>query len=150
MKKIDATAIDLFCGAGGLTYGLQKSGLSVALGVDLDPLCAYPFTANTKSKFLQADISSLSSKALSRHYVRGRYKVLVGCAPCQPFSTYTQGKKVRDERWSLLTRFGCIAAELKPDVISMENVAQLTRHQVYVDFLDALKSAGYSGSENIV
>jgi DNA (cytosine-5)-methyltransferase 1 len=150
VKKIGATAIDLFCGAGGLTFGLQKSGLSVALGVDLDPLCKYPFISNTKSQFLNADISSLNPTTLAKYYPKGRYKVLVGCAPCQPFSTYTQGKKIRDKRWSLLTRFGLIVSELKPDVISMENVAQLTKHRVYLDFLDALTSAGYKVSENIV
>ncbi|MGD0632312.1 MAG: DNA cytosine methyltransferase [Terracidiphilus sp.] len=150
MKKINAKVIDLFCGAGGLTYGLQKSGLSVALGVDLDPLCEYPFTANTRAKFLEADVSSISAQVLAKHYGRTAYKVLVGCAPCQPFSSYTQGMKIRDSRWALLTAFGRLASALKPNVISMENVAQLTKHQIYLDFVDSLKATGYTVSENIV
>jgi DNA (cytosine-5)-methyltransferase 1 len=150
VKKINAKVIDLFCGAGGLTYGLQKSGLSVALGVDLDPLCEYPFTANTRAKFLEADVSSITAQALAKHYGTTKYRILVGCAPCQPFSSYTQGRKIRDSRWSLLTAFGRLASELKPDVISMENVAQLTKHQVYLSFVESLEAAGYMVSENIV
>jgi hypothetical protein len=34
-------AVDLFCGAGGLSLGLQKSGISISAGIDLDPACRY-------------------------------------------------------------------------------------------------------------
>ena len=44
-------AVDLFCGAGGLTHGLIRAGIDVTLGVDLDPACEYPFTANNPANF---------------------------------------------------------------------------------------------------
>ena len=31
------SAVDLFCGAGGLTHGLEKSGIAVNLGINIDP-----------------------------------------------------------------------------------------------------------------
>ena len=45
-------AADLFCGAGGLTNGLAKAGIDVRIGVDIDPACEYPYTANNDSEFL--------------------------------------------------------------------------------------------------
>ena len=51
--KLDKTVevIDLFCGAGGLSFGLKKANIDIKAGIDLDAACAYPFTANNKSKF---------------------------------------------------------------------------------------------------
>jgi DNA (cytosine-5)-methyltransferase 1 len=143
-------AIDIFCGAGGLTAGLERAGIDVRLGVDLDPACEYPYTQNNKAKFLKADVSTLDAQNLIKRYGRSGYKLLVGCAPCQPFSTYTQGLKIRDSRWSLLRAFSKLALEITPDVISMENVTQLAKHKVYKEFIKSLKDAGYHVSENPV
>src|SRR5260370_20083102 len=131
-------AIDIFCGGGGLTAGLERAGIDVRLGVDLDPACEYPYTHNTEAKFLKADVSSLNADKLRKRFGRGSYRALVGCAPCQPFSTYTQGLKIRDTRWSLLRSFSKLALEIKPDVISMENVTQLAKHEVYKEFIRSL------------
>jgi len=49
-------AVDLFCGAGGLTHGLERAGINVRLGVDIDPACEHPFVANNTAKFLKADV----------------------------------------------------------------------------------------------
>src|SRR5207245_8549035 len=110
--------------------------------------CEYPSSHNTKAKFLKADVSALAAEELTKQYGNGDYKILVGCAPCQPFSTYTQGLKIRDSRWSLLRAFSKLALETKPDVISMENVTQLRKHRVYKEFIKSLKGAGYHVSEN--
>ena len=143
-------AIDIFCGAGGLTFGLQKSGIDVVLGVDLDPSCEYPYSHNTEAEFLKADVSALNANELKKYYGECDYTVLVGCAPCQPFSTYTQGLKIRDSRWSLLRKFLELALQAKPDIISMENVIQLKEHKVYKEFIKALKAAGYQVTEEPV
>ena len=37
-------AVDLFCGVGGLTYGLQKAGIPVVAGIDIDDSCEYAYT----------------------------------------------------------------------------------------------------------
>lgn len=39
-------AVDLFCGVGGLTYGLQKAGIPVVAGIDIDDSCEYAYTHN--------------------------------------------------------------------------------------------------------
>jgi DNA (cytosine-5)-methyltransferase 1 len=58
-------AIDLFCGAGGLTHGLEKSGITVKLGVDIDPACQYPYEKNNKAKFLLKSVDVLESGVLN-------------------------------------------------------------------------------------
>ena len=53
--------VDLFCGAGGLTHGLLRSGVKVTAGIDLDESCRYAFESNNKpAKFFAADVSALT------------------------------------------------------------------------------------------
>jgi|GEM_PF-5456446 len=47
-KKI--IAVNLFCGAGGLTRGLEKSGIAVHLDIDIDPACEYPYSTNNDAR----------------------------------------------------------------------------------------------------
>jgi len=84
-------AIDLFCGVGGLTHGLQCAGIDVRLGVDLDPACEYPYKANNRSAFLLASVEKLGSHTLSSYLLGNAPLLLAGCAPCQPFSLLLQG-----------------------------------------------------------
>lgn len=89
--KIDA--VDLFCGAGGLSYGLIKAGITVRAGIDLDPHCDYPFTKNIASaKFILKDVAEVKAAALLKLFRPSAFKLLAGCAPCQPFSTLRNGK----------------------------------------------------------
>jgi predicted RNA methylase len=44
-----AAVVDLFCGAGGLAYGLKVAGLEVVAGVDLDAACRHPLEKNVSS-----------------------------------------------------------------------------------------------------
>lgn len=138
-------AVDLFCGAGGLTHGLQLAGVPVVAGVDLDPACRYPYEANNGAQFIERDIHQLSAAELQALFGDARFTVLAGCAPCQPFSTYTQRYAGRgaDGRWGLLYEFSRLATATRPDVIAMENVPSLQRHAVFADFAAALERRGY-------
>lgn len=140
------SAVDLFCGVGGLTHGLVRSGINVTAGVDLDPHCRYPFEANNAAPFIEQDVKDLDSATLKPYLDEGKYSLLAGCAPCQPFSTYSQGgrSKKRGMDWQLVRDFGSLVADLQPDLVTMENVVQLTDHEVFSEFLDSLK--GYSVS----
>ena len=55
-------AVDLFCGAGGLTCGLERAGIDVRLGVDIDPACEHPFSENNAAKFLLKSVENLFQK----------------------------------------------------------------------------------------
>ena len=144
-------AIDLFCGAGGLTRGLELEGLQVKAGFDLDAACRYAYEANNWSSFVEADVGGLTADDIAPYWSEGGIRLLAGCAPCQPFSKYTQAlSKEDDGRWGLLESFGRLATDCRPELITMENVADLRRHEIYGKFVATLKKAGYFLSENVV
>lgn len=139
-----ASVVDLFCGAGGLSYGFHEEGFPVVAGIDADETCRHAYEANIKAPFLRRDVSSLTGIDLRELFLDRDHNVLVGCAPCQPFSTYNQ--KNDDPNWKLLQDFGRLIAESEPDVVSMENVPRLLSFrggEVFRDFADTLRSAGY-------
>ncbi|HFF8549483.1 TPA: DNA cytosine methyltransferase [Kluyvera cryocrescens] len=136
--------IDLFCGAGGLTHGLQLAGLDVVAGIDLEGGCRFPYEKNNKSTFIERDITKVTKEELFELYGDASIKVLAGCAPCQPFSKYTQGKdKAQDKKWPLLYEFERLIREVSPEIVTMENVPDVTKHKVYDDFYSSLVSLGY-------
>lgn len=135
------SCVDLFCGVGGLTHGLIRGGIQVVAGVDFDPQCRFPYERNNKAIFIEQDVHKLSGTELAQMFVNAKLRLLAGCAPCQPFSTYSQkGRKTRnDNKWSLVSDFGRLVREVQPDFVTMENVPQLQGHQVFKDFLEDLE-----------
>lgn len=147
------SVIDLFCGIGGLTHGLQLAGLNVTAGVDLDESCQYAFEANNNAIFVQGNMTEITANDLLPFYPDNNTKVLVGCAPCQPFSKYTQRYRKdgrTDDKWRLLYSFARLVEEIEPEIVSMENVPELNNEQVYQDFVNFLIGAGYHVSSQIV
>lgn len=144
------TAVDLFCGAGGLTRGLLDAGIPVAAGYDVDENCRFPYEHNNPgAKFQKVSVSELDGKSLECHYPDGHVRILVGCAPCQTFSRYTQGLDNKDDpKWTLLDEFARLIREVKPDIVSMENVPDLQRHAIFSRFLKTLKSEGFYFTDN--
>jgi DNA (cytosine-5)-methyltransferase 1 len=138
-------AIDLFCGAGGLTKGLRDAGLEVRLGIDLDRACQHPYEANNPgARFVLGDVAKLTTEELVAAWADVDVRVLAGCAPCQPFSSYTQGRSWRrKDQWSLLRAFAMLVKDSRPDVVTMENVASLARHVVFRKFCKALTDQGF-------
>jgi DNA (cytosine-5)-methyltransferase 1 len=141
------SAVDLFCGIGGLSYGLEKVGINVNAGIDIDESCRYTFETNCKTEFINKDIQEISGVELNSLYGKNDTRVLVGCAPCQPFSSYTYKKnKDKDSRWQLLYEFSRLVKESEPVIVSMENVPTLLNFKeapVFYDFVDSLKKSGY-------
>jgi len=143
-------AVDLFCGAGGLTHGLVRAGVDVRLGVDVDPACEYPYIANNDAKFLLKSVEELDVSELKPHYRKNGIKLLAGCAPCQTFSTYNQKATESDKRWWLLLQFSRLVDELSPELVTMENVPRLIEQNVFDEFVINLKSKGYSVAYQVV
>ncbi len=145
----DVVCVDLFCGAGGLTHGLISAGVKVRAGVDFEEACRHPYEANHEGiAFHQADVAELEASTVAEWFGDAKVRVLAGCAPCQPFSTYAlryqKDEKVEDDqRWSLLNHFGRLVRELLPDIVTMENVPTVTRHSVFMNFKNTLESLGY-------
>jgi DNA (cytosine-5)-methyltransferase 1 len=142
--------VDLFCGVGGLTHGLIRGGIQVIAGFDIDPQCRFPYESNNSAVFVEKDISNLPASELIAMFGNAKLRLLSGCAPCQPFSTYSRkGRKIRnDAKWGLVSDFGRLIRETQPDFITMENVPQLLDHEVFQAFLKNLE--GYKTWWNIV
>lgn len=141
----DYSVIDLFCGIGGLTKGFVSEGFQVVAGIDSDPSCKYAYEANNKgAAFIRDDITNVSKDTLLNLYPQEKKKILIGCAPCQPFSNYTNKlKKKNEKQWSLLGEFGRLISELEPDIVSMENVPSLSGKDVFSEFVSTLNSKNY-------
>jgi DNA (cytosine-5)-methyltransferase 1 len=141
--KLRISAVDLFCGIGGLTHGLIRGGVNVKAGIDVDEACRYPYESNNDALFLSADVKDLSATSIRELFDECDIQVLAGCAPCQPFSTYSRtGRTERgDSDWDLVQSFGRLVKELHPHLVTMENVPAVQRHPVFRSFLEDL--AGY-------
>jgi len=138
--------VDLFCGIGGLTCGLKKAGLDVVAGIDLDDKCRYTYECNNKVRFINKNISEVKGKEIKSLLSGYDIKVLAGCAPCQPFSNHQKDKKNRKlhKDWNLLYQFSRLIKEVNPHVVSMENVPELEKEDVFKDFVRSLKDCGYN------
>jgi DNA (cytosine-5)-methyltransferase 1 len=138
------SVVDVFCGVGGLAHGFMLEDFSLAAGIDSDPFCKYAFEKNNDAKFIEADVEKLSGKVVSKLYPNKAIKILIGCAPCQPFSNYTNKlKKKNRKQWFLLAEFGRIIKEIQPEIVSMENVPNLGGKEIFDDFVDLLKKNEY-------
>lgn len=150
MLKNTIEAVDLFCGAGGLTRGLENVGISVGLGIDIDPACEYPYSKNNNAKFLLKSVEEVRGSDLLKVYNEKSIKLLAGCAPCQTFSTYNQKADQSDKRWWLLRQFSRLIKETNPELVTMENVPGIIDQEVFIDFIDELKKDNYQVNFQIV
>ncbi len=151
-KSKSISAVDLFCGVGGLTYGLEQAGIKVNAGIDIDETCKYAYEENNEADFICKDIASVTDEYLSSLYPEGDIKLLVGCAPCQPFSYHMRKFKnqIPDDRWGMLANMQELIKKVKPEIVSMENVPLIQKHQVFTDFVDTLDDLDYQVHHEVV
>lgn len=151
-KIPNVEVIDLFCGIGGLTHGFENEGFSVIAGIDNDSSCQYGYEANNKSKFIHKNIADVTSSELNKLYHNDKIKVLIGCAPCQPYSGLNKKKgKGRDK--TPLEKFAELVEDIKPTIVSMENVrglANTKKYPEFANFLKTLKNNNYKYSYQVI
>ena len=152
MMKINA--VDLFCGVGGLTCGMQQAGINVVAGYDIDVRSRFAYEFNNNAKFILKDVKEIDNEEINKLYPEDTdIKVLMGCAPCQPFSTYSHKYKDNEntiKKMDLLDYFGQQIKYVQPDIVSMENVPQMAKEKVFEKFLKILKDNKYSVEYKIV
>lgn len=147
-------AVDLFCGVGGLTCGVQQAGINVVAGYDIDSRSQFAYEYNNNARFILKDVKEIDSKEISNLYPDDTdIKVLMGCAPCQPFSTYShkyKNNKNTIQKMDLLDYFGQQIEYVQPEIVSMENVPQMKNERVFKDFLDILDKNHYKVDFKVV
>ncbi|OPY73257.1 MAG: putative BsuMI modification methylase subunit YdiO [Syntrophorhabdus sp. PtaU1.Bin002] len=150
------TAVDLFCGCGGLTVGLKKAGFRILGAVDVDPLSVKTYKANHPDvKLWEKDIRELDPQELldTLGLKKGGLDLLAGCPPCQGFSkmrTLNGSVRVDDPRNDLLREFQRFAEALRPRAVMMENVPGLADDDRFDAFRRKLKKFGYQGDHRIL
>jgi len=147
-KKL--TAIDLFCGAGGLSEGLRQAGFSVVGALDIDATACEAYRLNHRRvKLWEMDVRRLSASNAMRslNMKPGELSLLAACPPCQGFSTIRTKngtKRNRDQRNELIFDVLRFARRLKPTLIMVENVPGLARNRRFLHFRKGLASLGYN------
>jgi DNA (cytosine-5)-methyltransferase 1 len=146
-KKL--TAIDLFCGAGGLSEGFRQAGFSILVGNDIDKAAGATFSAtHPEAKFILGPISEIKSRALMKTagVDKGELTCLIGGPPCQAFSVYNHQRGMHDERSHLFKEYLRIVKDLMPEWIVMENVTGILSvggGAAVTEICDGLEEIGY-------
>ena len=154
-------AIDFFCGGGGMTRGLLDAGIQVIAGVDSNPECRNTYEKNNHNTYLQCDICELTPKQLVDKFPQLKDKdnvMLVGCAPCQPFSVLRReefdenGNPIPHKSVNLLIEFGRFVKAIKPANVLVENVPGLKGKgsEVLDGFKKMLEKLGYQWDEKVL
>ncbi|WP_433285538.1 DNA cytosine methyltransferase [Micromonospora sp. CA-244673] len=143
-QPVTISAVDLFCGVGGLSRGLQDAGIHVAAGVDLDRTCDYPYRRNIGAPFHKRDVRDLAVEELAAMWPAGVIRVLAGCAPCQPFSSYRRGIDTSKEaQWPLVDEVRRLVQGAMPEIVTMENVPRIGGTRIFRNFVEQLREYGY-------
>ncbi|MCL0029016.1 DNA cytosine methyltransferase [Dehalococcoidia bacterium] len=130
--------IDSFCGAGGLSLGLARSGLNVIYAFDDDIDSVKTYRRNLGDHVVRQDVKDISKSTISDYLdteVNPDHLVLVGGPPCQGFSIQRRGED-NDLRNHLTLQYLRLVVELRPKLFLMENVGGLLgkRGQPYIDY----------------
>lgn len=148
-KRVSISAIDFFCGAGGLTRGLLNVGINVLAGVDNNEDLRDTYTHNNSpSRFICENIEDIDIHALRKDLgiQPSDVTLYAACTPCQPFSTLSRQKDT-DDRKTLLLDFVELVEKCPPDFILVENVPGLNNgygKDIYEEFLEILTECEFT------
>lgn len=160
-RRVGVQVVDLFCGAGGASAGFERARAAgvryqVIGAVDVDPHACRTFERMHKVTPLQLDVRALgdadrlAAAAAGWGWDPGAASLLIGCAPCQGFSSHRKKQRRhtggRDVRNTLMGAFADVVVGLRPDVVVMENVPEIfsQRHWAhYAAWREQLQTAGY-------
>lgn len=150
------TAIDLFCGCGGLSLGLVSAGFRVEAAVEINEKAQETYRLNHPSvKLYPSDIRRLSPAKMLKELglKRGELDLLAGCPPCQGFSrlrTKNQQTSVEDERNDLVADFLRFVRVMRPKCIMLENVPSLATDKRFLTMKAALAKLKYQLVVNVL
>ncbi|GBE05774.1 modification methylase BspRI [bacterium BMS3Abin10] len=119
------TVIDLFCGAGGLSYGFSEEEYKVMLGIDNDSAALKTFQKNHHdSKIINKDVTKVSKSKIAKIIGKKKVDVIIGGPPCQGFSL-SGPRKFNDPRNRLYVSFINYVDCFRPKAFIIENVPGL-------------------------
>jgi DNA (cytosine-5)-methyltransferase 1 len=150
------SAIDLFCGAGGLSEGLRQAGFSILAGNDIDEWAGATFRAtHNESEFLSGSIRDLTAADFlqATGLSCGELDCLAGGPPCQGYSVYNHQRGMHDERSHLFKEYLRIVEGLMPKWLVMENVTGIMsagEGEAFQSVLNGIRGLGYQVEARIL
>ena len=150
MKKLNA--IDLFAGCGGLSTGLEESGINVKYAVEIDYKIASVYHANHPlTKLLNEDIKDITNIEFKK--IGTNIDIVAGCPPCQGFTKINSNnlkEKYSDERNLLIEEYYRAISVIQPEFIMMENVPEVVKFDKFLEMIRKLKDMGYNLDYHII
>jgi DNA (cytosine-5)-methyltransferase 1 len=158
--------LDFFCGCGGMSLGFAALSKIIPFcelvgGCDIENDALATYSRNFGVPGVNMDIRDLVdddlaiSNFLSKlpRYSSKRRTIVIGCAPCQGFTSHRKRHWDNDDhRNTLLGAFASVAVKLSPDCVVMENVPEMLSNKYWSHFKDAkaiFEEAGYTVSQAI-
>lgn len=139
-------AIDLFCGCGGLSYGFEKAGFNILLGIDNDKMALKTFENNHNDAMtICGDITQLNYKDIKERIGNRKIDIIIGGPPCQGMSL-SGPRRFDDPRNKLYLSYIRFVEEIKPRAFVIENVpglVSLFNGQIKESIIERLTSLGY-------
>lgn len=122
--------VDLFSGAGGLSYGFEKAGCEIQLAIEKDSWAVETYRANHKNQnILEADITQLEDAFFEKY--AGEVDIVMGGPPCQGFSIAASNRRKKDDsRNTLYKHFLRVVSIIQPQVVLIENVKEIAGYRL--------------------
>ncbi|MER9467782.1 DNA cytosine methyltransferase [Mesorhizobium sp. M0482] len=150
-------AVDFFCGAGGMSYGLSRSGIQILAGIDSALDCRVTYERNLPgAKYIRRDITRLSAPELGRRLgivPNDPDLIFCGCSPCQFWSKIPTDKTKSARTAFLLRQFQRFIRYFRPGFVVVENVPGIYRRKdesILAEFLEVLRDLGYNCQDGII
>ena len=157
MNERSLRAVDFFCGAGGMSFGLAKAGIQIVAGIDNSADCRRTYEHNIPgATYIKHDISTLSAPELGRRLqltVRDDSLVFAGCSPCQFWSKIRTDKTKAEKSAFLLEQFKKFIRYFQPGFIVVENVPGLKNQKtesILPGFIHFLVSLRYAWADGVI
>lgn len=139
-------AVDLFCGAGGMSTGFEQAGFDIGLGVDVDGYHAATHERNFPyGKSICRSVAELTKEEVFEAIGNREVDLICGGPPCQGFS-HMGLRDVLDPRNSLVSHFVRLVREIQPRAFVMENVPGMqsgNTRAIFDTAIEGFSDAGY-------
>lgn len=159
-------AVDLFCGAGGLSLGLHAAGFEVILGADIRPDSIATHRHHFSGCSHQGDLSDPQQlmEIISQLHRCGDIALVAGGPPCQPFSrnirwrkhdltVSEQHRELNSGRRELWESFMSVVEAIEPRAFLMENVPDIALtgdQEIFRNVVSRAERAGYRVHARII
>ena len=149
-RRVKFSAVDLFCGCGGLSLGLRRAGFKVLAAIDNHSLSTSTYGLNHKRTYLVKDDIRLTNPREimeTLNLAPGDLDLMAGCPPCQGFSTLRTlngGRDIDEPLNDLVYEFVRFVEVFVPKTVMMENVPALLNDDRLEGITRRLEYLGYA------